>query len=320
MHGLSLLQSLRVILPAEELGLGAHLSDVATAHQAPAGAVAATTAVGLASDSPVRAWIGAKIPELVHSPDLLRLHTRWMALIGNKLPRLNELLGAEQDSVLKDSMLLLCLLNDFTFIHHGPSAVKMIGTNLTGILLSERNTAIARAVQKVYLKCVALAEPFYVRHVASNASNQHFFLEQIVLPLAVDERREVGCVLVYNAPLDDKNDVLKAVFERSQIGMIAASSTHDDTGRLQDGRILLINARARAILKLPESMDRIQTVRDLGPWFRDGALWTKTNVATERNLTHIHYRDRSSGVSYRVTIEPIERFVLFSIIEIPAIQ
>lgn len=268
----------------------------------------------------MRAWIGAKIPELVHAPELLRIYRRWSALVENKLPRLNELLGNEQGPVLNDSMLLLCLPNDFTFIHHGPAAVKMIGTNLTGLLLSERNTAIARAVHKVYLKCATLAEPFYVRHVASNASNQHFFLEQIVLPLAVDERREVGCLLVYNSPLDDKTDVLKAVFERSQIGMIAASSTHDDTGRLQDGRILLINARARTILKLPESMDRIQTVRDLGPWFRDGALWTKTNVAKEGGLTHIHYRDRSSNVSYRVTIEPIERFVLFSIIEIPTIQ
>ena len=268
----------------------------------------------------MRAWIGTKIPELVHSPDLLQLYTRWTSLIGKKLPRVNELLGAERDSVLNDSMLLLCLPNDFTFVHHGPAAVKMIGTNLTGLLLSERNTAIARAVQKVYLKCAALAEPFYVRHVSSNASNQHFFIEQIVLPLAVDERREVGCILVCSAPLDDKSDLLQVVFERSQIGMIAASSTHDDTGRLQDGRILLINARARAILKLPESMDRIHTVRDLGPWFRDGALWTKTNVATEGKLTHIHYRDRGSGTSYRVTIEPIERFVLFSIIEIPAIQ
>lgn len=243
-----------------------------------------------------------------------------MALVENKLPRLNELLGPDQASVLNDSLLLLCLPNDFTFIHHGPAAVKMVGTNLTGLLLSERNTVIARAVQKVYLKCVELAEPFYVRHVAANAANQSFFIELIVLPLAVDERREVGYLLVYSAPLDDKGEVLQAVFERSQIGMIAASSTHDDTGRLQDGRILLINARARAILKLPESMDRIQTVRDLGPWFRDGALWTKTNVAKEGGLTHIHYRDRSSNVSYRVTIEPIERFVLFSIIEIPTIQ
>ena len=31
---------------------------------------------------------------------------------------------------------------------------------------------------------------------------KNFFLEQIVLPLAADERRQVGLVLVYSAPLD----------------------------------------------------------------------------------------------------------------------
>lgn len=243
-----------------------------------------------------------------------------MSLIENKLPRLNELLSSEQQAGLNNAMLLLRVPDDFVFVHHGAAAVKMIGTNLTGLLLSERKTAIAAAVRKVYTNCVDIAEPFYIRHVASVASNQHFFLEQIALPLAADERREVGFVLVYNAPLDDKNEVLKAIFERSQIGMIAAASSHDESGRLQDGRILMVNERARTILKLPESMDRVHTVRDLGPWFRDGALWIKTNVVAERGQTHIHYRDRGSNTSYRVTIEPIERFVLFSIIEIPTIQ
>lgn len=243
-----------------------------------------------------------------------------MSLIENKLPRLNELLSSEQQAGLNNAMLLLRVPDDFVFVHHGAAAVKMIGTNLTGLLLSERKTAIAAAVRKVYTNCVDIAEPFYIRHVASVASNQHFFLEQIALPLAADERREVGFVLVYNAPLDDKNEVLKAIFERSQIGMIAAASSHDESGRLQDGRILMVNEYARTILKLPESMDRVHTVRDLGPWFRDGALWIKTNVVAERGQTHIHYRDRGSNTSYRVTIEPIERFVLFSIIEIPTIQ
>lgn len=175
------------------------------------------------------------------------------------------------------------------------------------------------AVRKVYAKSAAVAEPYYVRHIASVSTNQHFFIEQIVLPIATDEQRNVGFVLIYNAPLDEKSDVLRAVFERSQIGMIAAASDHDETGKLQGGRILLINERARALLNLPESEDAIQTVHDLGPWFRDGALWTRTDVVTKGRQTHLHYRDRGSARSFRVTIEPMERFVLFSIIEIPQV-
>lgn len=210
-----------------------------------------------------------------------------MSLIENKLPRLNEFLGTDQQAGLNNAMLLLRVPNDFVFVHHGAAAVKMIGTNLTGMLLSERKNSIASAVQKVYTNCIDVAEPFYIRHVASVSSHQHFFLEQIALPIAADERREVGFVLVYNAPLDDKNEVLKAIFERSQIGMIAAASNRDESGNLQDGRILLINSRARTILKLPEATDRVHTVRDLGPWFRDGALWTKTNPKADRGISII---------------------------------
>jgi hypothetical protein len=154
--------------------------------------------------------------------------------------------------------------------------------------------------------------------VATKPTQEHFFLEQIALPIASDERRDVGFVLVYSAPLDDKNEMLKTIFERSEIGMIAAASHRDEAGKLQDGRILLTNARARTILKLSETMDRVQTVRDLGPWFRDGAMWTKTNVVTEPRQTHIQYLDRESGTSYRVTVEPVDGFVLFSIMEIQA--
>lgn len=291
------------------------------AHAAERQSPGASSALGSNSaDSIVQSWTGPDISELIRSPDLRLMYERWMTLVAGKLPRLNEILGPEPQAGLNNAMLLLCLPNDFTFIHHGAAAVKMIGTNLTGMLLSERKTAIACAVRKVYANCVDVAEPFYIRHIASVSSHQHFFLEQIALPIAADERREVGFVLVCSAPLDDKNEVLKAIFDRSQIGMIAAGSSHDESGKLQDGRILLINERARKILKLPESMERVHTVRDLGPWFRDGAMWTKTNVVSEGKQTHIHYRDQVSGTSYRVTIEPIARFVLFSIIDIPVIQ
>jgi hypothetical protein len=242
-----------------------------------------------------------------------------MTLIENKLPRLNEILGPEQQAERNDAILLLRLPNDFVIVQHGAVATRMMGTNLTGTLLSEQNNAVAHAVQKVYMSCVDSAEPFYIRYVAAVSPHEHFFLEQIALPIAADERRDVGFVLVYNAPLDGKNEVLKAIFDRSHIGMIAAASNQDEASTLQDARILLINARARAILKLPEAMDRIHTVRDLGVWFQVGARLTKTNVVSEDGQRHFHYRDQQTGMSYRLTVEPIDRFVLFSLIEVPQI-
>lgn len=269
-----------------------------------------------AIDPIIHSWSGPQIRELIRSPDLRRLYERWMTLIGNKLPRLNEILADHNGAFHETMLLLLPVPNDFAFMYQGPAAMKMIGVNLVGTLLSERKTAIAQGIHKACTNCISVSEPFYIRHVASHSTNQHFFLEQIALPLAADERRDVNFVLLYNAPLDDKSEVLKAIFDRSQIGMIAAASNYDESGKLNDGHILLMNEQARTILKLPHSMNKVQTVHDLGAWFRDGAMWTKTSVVPNGKQTHVHYRDRSDA-NYRVTIEPIDRYVLFSIVEMP---
>lgn len=268
----------------------------------------------------VQSWTGEKVRDLIRAPDLIRRYERWMTLVKYKVPRLNEVLGSDQAVELNDAMLLYRVPGDFAFVHHGAAAVKLIGTNLTGTLLSARTNAIARGVAKVYTKSIAVAEPFYIRHIASVTSNAHFFSEQIVLPVAADERREVEFVLAFSAPLDDKTEVLSAIFERSHIGMIAATSSHDENGKLQNGRILMINSVARKIMKLPDAVGSLQTVRDLGPWFRDGALWTKKDVVTQDKQTHINFFERSSGKSYRVTIEPVQNFVLFSIVDVSGMR
>lgn len=59
---------------------------------------------------------------------------------------------------------------------------------------------------------------------------------------------------------------------------------------------------------------------DLGPWFRGGALWTKVKVVSDSGQTHILYRDQVSSDNYRLSIEPFDRFVLFSIIEVPKVE
>ncbi|HZP76808.1 MAG TPA: hypothetical protein VFB45_11735 [Pseudolabrys sp.] len=99
--------------------------------------------------------------------------------------------------------------------------------------------------------------------------------------------------------------------------MIAAVQAPGDNHKMQDGKILMINAYARRLLKLPEALDCVNSVRDLGPWFRDGAMWTRTNIFNQDGQTHVHFRDRATETSYRVTFTPLDRFVLISIIEIP---
>lgn len=269
---------------------------------------------GRPSGSPVRSWSAREIDGVCQSPEMLRLFQRWRDTAQTTLPRLNELIGADHRA-LDNAMLLVRQPDDLVFVHHGAGALRTMGRSLLGVLHSEVPGAVARAIEPLYWGAIAASEPFYLRYV-SRYSERHVNLEQLVLPLADDATRVANMLLVACMPMDDKSDMLKAIFDHSQVGMVAAMQEKSVDSKTLDGRILMINAQARRILKLPENMDRVNMVSDLGPWFRDGALWTRTEVISEGRLTHLHYRDRATELSYRVTVEPIERFVLFSIIEL----
>ncbi len=239
-------------------------------------------------------------------------------MVVSKLPRLSEFLDVDPSPTLHNTVLFLPKANDFICVHCGETVSKLFNFNFTGKLHSEIDAFASHAILKVYGKSVELAQPFYLRYVPV-LSQRHLTIEQIVLPLAADSQRSVGFLLAYVAPMDDQLEILRAAFERSQVGMIAATAVYQENGRLKDGRILLINARARAILKIPPAAKRIAFVSDLGPWFHDGALWTKIKVSAESGHTHTLYRDGHNNY-YRLTIEPIDHFVLFSIIEVPKLE
>jgi hypothetical protein len=88
-------------------------------------------------DPIVQTWTGPKVRELIQSPRLRQVYERWMTLIENRLPRLNEMFLSDRETELNDAMLLLRLPNDIAIIHQGAAAIEMIGRDINGTLLSE---------------------------------------------------------------------------------------------------------------------------------------------------------------------------------------
>jgi len=283
----------------------------------PAGPQLATSQPAPPRSSKVQAWAGGDIPSQCQASDLLDAYRHWMKIAEQRLPRLSDMIGPGRNALPDNAALLLRTPEDFLFISQGAGAIRVLGRSYVGVLHSEAQSALAADIEANYVSAMDHKRPHYLRFV-SRSSENHFSLEQLVLPIAADDGGEPTFILFFVAALDDKADILRAIFERSPIGMIAALPSRGDGAKPDDGRILMINAHAKRILKLPDSMERINTVRDLGPWFRDGALWTRTGTVSEGRQTHIHYRDRASGTSYRLTIEPISRFMLFSVIEVLA--
>jgi hypothetical protein len=266
--------------------------------------------------STLQSWNDSKILTACQSPEIAADYERWLELAKVRLPRLNEMFGPDAEAMLGNAALLLKLPNDLLFVHCGHEMERVLNRNFRGLLHSEIDSPITRPIERAYAWCLHHLKPIYIRFI-SPVSKEHFTIEQLAMPLAGDDSREANFLLVRSYALDDKLDVLKAIFEHSVVGMIAVVPTRGSASQLQHGRIILINSQARKILKLPANLDKLQTVKDLGPWFKDGASWTRTGVVAERGQTHIHYLEPKTGLSYRVTIEPLNRFMLFSVMEVP---
>jgi hypothetical protein len=96
---------------------------------------------------------------------------------------------------------------------------------------------------------------------------------------------------------------------------VAAIPFGGGEGDTQDGRIIIVNARAKEILKMDDSSNHIHYIRDLTPWLRDKLGWKKTSMTTDKLQTRVQYRDEAN-YTYLVTIEPLMRFVLFSLFQL----
>jgi PAS domain-containing protein len=266
--------------------------------------------------SPIQSWKGDDILVEVQSGNLAGAYRAWRAATARALPRLIDLTTSEARAAIDDMMLMLMKKDDdFVVVAQSRNYIHGIGLDLRGKLHTEMKTPTSEAINSLVQWTMESRQPIYARYV-SGFSKQSVYWEMLILPLAADDSGKPAFALNLVSLMDDKSAIMQMVFDRSPVGMIVAAPTRSEKGPVDDGEILSINARAREILRLSESQRRIQTIRQLGPWFRDGTEWVRVGVsAIENGQTRIGYRDHV-GKEFEVTIEMFSRFVLFSIVEL----
>ena len=281
---------------------------------APAAKPAAPAAATAAPSVTVQTWTGIEIPTEIHSRVLAGAYRAWMAATAARLPRFSDMVESNARVALDDMMLLSKTDTDYLVVAQSPNYIRNVGRDLRGLLLSEFKVPIADAMKGIYDVCIDKHQPVYARYV-SELSQQSIYWEVLVVPLAADNSGRPTFVLNLVSLIDDKSAVMQMVFDRSPVGMIVSVPTQGEGGKTDDGIILSINERAKSMLRLADRQRQIQTLRQLGPWFRDGTAWTQIVSTTENGRPKIYYRD-DAAKNFAVTIEAVSRFVLFSIVEV----
>ena len=212
-----------------------------------------------------------------------------------------------------DLLLYLKLDDDYLVVAQGADRMRHVGRDLRGRKMSDFTLSVGVVLKELYDACLAQQTAVYARFVTDLAVRRHL-LGGAVFAGPRRRRRPTRFVASYATPIDNKTDVLQMVLDRLSTGTIVAVPVGPDRRNRFDGRIILINARAKKVLKFDEKGSRVNYIRDLLPWIRNIAGWTRVNLTIEGQQTRVQYRDRSNR-TYSVTIESLNRFILFSIVE-----
>lgn len=267
--------------------------------------------------SEIQVWEGAAAFSACRSPFLRTRLETWIkaSRTAGAAPLLKDLYGSEEETHLDESMLLMQQGNDFIYVHQGATSVREYGKIFRGVLLSSITGSMSSSFRSLYNAALYDMRPRYMQF-RTDFSARHVRWERVALPLVSDEHQTTKFLILYSEPLDDRLDILQAAFDRSSIGMIAAAKAIGETKALEDAEILLINARAKAMLKLPEEGAQLQYVRDMRDWVHVQRKWSMVNEPkTTSGRTIVSYRDESVAKNITVVIEPIDHFVIFHLID-----
>lgn len=267
--------------------------------------------------SEIQAWEGTGVFGVCRSLFLRSRLENWIkaSRSAGAPPLLKELYGFEEESHLDDSMLLLQQGDDFIYVHQGTNSVHEYGKVFRGALLSSIPGNMSQSFRRHYNAAASDMRPRYLQF-RTDFSARHVRWERIVLPLVSDERQTTKFLLLYSEPLDDKLEILQAAFDRSAIGMVAATKTIGEEKALEDAAVLLINHRARSMLGMDDEVLPVSTVRDLRAWVQNVRKWEQiSEPKTTLGKTIIGFRDKEKSKNITVVIEPIEHFVIFHLLD-----
>lgn len=267
--------------------------------------------------SEIQAWEGTAVFSVCRSLFLRSRLENWVKATrsAGAAPLLKELYGFEEEARLDDAMLLLQQGDDFIYVHQGTNSVHEYGKVFRGVLLSSISGNMGLSFRRLYNAAIADMRPRYIQF-RTDFSARHVRWERIVLPLVSDEQQTTKFLLLYSEPLDDKLEILQAAFDKSSIGMVAATKMIGEDKALEDASILLVNHRARSMLGMDEDFVPVSTVRDLRAWIQNVRKWEQIDEPkTTLGKTIIGFRDKEKAKTITAVIEPIEHFVIFHFLD-----
>ncbi len=159
---------------------------------------------------------------------------------------------------------------DFLYLHFGTTIATAMNYDMTGRRLSDLSPEMAEFTQKAYRAAIDGGQPVYTVHRAATTT-QLALWERLAMPVRAVSGQTF--VIVFANVLRFREELLSAILESSENGIIALEAVRNGEGEIIDGLIVTANRRACEICGHDQASLVGASALNMLPVLRRSAVW-----------------------------------------------
>lgn len=217
----------------------------------------------------IEVFNGTSIPRELTTAAMEFLWAKWRTLKETNSLSLSRLTEESDFDLRPSSIYMVSVGDDFAYMYVGAAFQAAIGGRvLAGSLLSASTHPIRRDFAEIYRQVARRMAPAFIRFTGTLAQSGRIW-HRLVLPIPLGDDRAI--LLIYSELIDHQTEVYEHLFRTAPDAMVIACPIVNDVGHTTDGWVLMMNDRARELLRYDGSLGNLRLAQL--PQFAGIDLW-----------------------------------------------
>ncbi len=194
----------------------------------------------------IEVFTGTAIPRDLSTAAMEYLWAKWRTLNGTNTLTLQRLID-ETDRPLRDRCIhLVPAGNDFAYVYVGEAMLDFVKRGPTETLLMRDDSVVSRDLAEVYRRVVREMTPVFIRFTGARSAPGTIW-HQVIFPIPIAGSSVM--LVSYSELVSHQLEIYEHLFRTAPDAIAVASPITNDAGHVTDGWVLMMNDRARELLR-----------------------------------------------------------------------
>ncbi|WP_315836471.1 PAS domain-containing protein [Bradyrhizobium prioriisuperbiae] len=194
----------------------------------------------------IEVFTGTSIPRDLSTADMEYLWAKWRTLNATNDLTLQRLID-DTDRPLRDrSIALIPVGDDFAYIYVGEAMLDFVKRGASDTLLMRGDSVVSKDLAEVYRRVIREMSPVFIRFTGRRSAPGTLW-HQVVFPLPVAGDQVM--LVSYSELVSHQLEIYEHLFRTAPDAIAVASPISNDAGHVTDGWVMMMNDRARELLR-----------------------------------------------------------------------